>query len=165
MKALFGITLALFAGLLLYWFMAVPRDGGPALTLPIAWGNPAAGQVEMNAVIGVVLAQKSRQGEKGGLTKPMNWDEWIDKHCVIRGPSGETTKVRRQANSLLIPHRDVQEMVGTEEFFLAARLKPGTSYTFDYIIENPNPETYRCQLVAPAQPEKTRVYRLELVKP
>lgn len=164
MKAVFGLTVVVCVGLLVYWVTSLPKSSGPSLTIPIAWGNASGNQIEMNAVIGVALAHKSRKNEPGSVGKTKNWDEWVDTHCIIKSASGGPVKVSRRAESSIIPYRDVQQMVGTEEFYLSAKLKPGESCTFDYIIENPKPETYRCQLAAPAQAEKARMYNLELTQ-
>lgn len=163
MKAVFGLAVVVCVGLLAYWFAGAPKSKGPSLAIPLAWGNVAGNEIEMHAIIGVGLAHTSRKGEKGTI-KPVSWDEWIAKHCVLKSATGEVVKLQRRMNSLMIPYRDVQNTVGTEEFFIVAKMKTGTAYTFDYTIERPDPETYRCQFAAPTQAEKTAIHSFELVK-
>jgi len=50
-------------------------------------------------------------------------------------------------------------MVGTYEFFLTAKVKPGQAYTFDYIIEVPEPVTFRCQFTTPQAAEKVKRFQ------
>jgi hypothetical protein len=164
MKAVFVLSLVIFAGLLVYYFVGMPKDSGPTLAIPIAFGAPTGGEIEMNAIIGVVLAHKSRKDERLSPTQPKSWDQWIDTHCIIKSASGQQVKLRRTVNSTIIPFPDVQATVGTEEFFLSARLKAGTAYTFDYIIDCPDPVVFRCGLPAPVAAERVRMYTFEVPK-
>jgi hypothetical protein len=164
MKAVLGLTVLVCVGLMVYWFTAVPKGGGPSLAIPIAWGNAKGDQVEMHAIVGVALAHRSRRGEKGSALKTPNWDEWVGTHCLLADAAGQRVKLERHNDSAIVGPQEIQETVSTEEFFLTARLKAGTSYTFDYTIEDPDPETYRCQFTAPAQAEKAQVHSFGLVK-
>lgn len=162
MKAIGGLGVLIFLVIMVYW-LSISAGGGAdgknlAVDLPIAFGNVAGGQVEMNLVVGIVLANVIRAKE-GGQAKTR--EQWIADHFVLKDSSGQPVKLTWQNNSALIKPVDVGPMVGTEECFLAGKLKPGESYTFEY-IESPN-RTCRYQFTAPAKAQKVKMYRFEPV--
>jgi len=166
MRAVGGLGLGL-VGLLVvmvYWLGLASGGEKAALAIPIAWGQPGNGQIEMHAVIGVALANQSRRSEKTPSSKALDWNKWIQSHCILKAASGEAVPLLKANHSPIIKPHEIQPMIGTEEFFLTAGLKAGTSYTFDYVIEEPQPTVYRCQFTAPHEPEKVRMYRFELTK-
>jgi len=164
MKNLVVVAVLVAVVMIVLWIRGSSDNrSAPSMTIPVVWGSPVNGEIEMNAIVGVMLAAKSRKNEKEE-SRNKDWDAWIQTHCVLKSDSGETIPFKRQTTSKLVRSHEVQDMVSTEEFFLAAMLKPGNKYNFDYIIETPDREVYRCLLDAPGQQEKVKEYRFELAK-
>jgi hypothetical protein len=115
--------------------------------------------VDMHIVVGVALANVS--AARDSSVKPKNWDDWIRDHFSLTDSAGKKVTLRRQSNSKVIKAHEVAQMVGTEEFFIAANLKVGQTYTLDYIGDLTTHKTYRCEVTAPSAPEKVQAYRLE----
>ena len=164
MKAIGGFGVLIFLVIMVYWLSVSAGRGADgknlAVDLPIAFGNATGGQVEMDVVVGIALANVIRAKE-GGQTK--THEQWIQDHFVLKDSSGQTVKLAWQYNSALVKPVDVGPMVGTEECFLAGKLKPGGSYTFDY-IEAPG-RICRYQFTTPAKAQKVKMYRFEPVSP
>ncbi len=161
MKTLLVVTIVLFGGMVVYWLTMTSPKEKPGIDIPVAFGKPGAGQIEMHAVIGVVLANKSRRNEGLVPGKPVDWNGWVQAHCLLRDAAGQPVAVRKQGNSGIVKPLDVQKTVGTEEFFVAASVNPGAAYTFDYVIDQPQPTTYRWRFTAPTEARPLATFRFE----
>ncbi|NLE61274.1 MAG: hypothetical protein GX616_23235 [Planctomycetes bacterium] len=162
MKAFAGIGLLIFLVVLGYWLARTSTDTeSRAVDIPIAFGNVAGGQVEMHVVVGIALANVSAAKERS--LKPRDWNQWMRDHFLLTDPAGKKVDLSRQNNSKVIKPHEVAQLVGTEEFFMIAKLKSGQSYTFDYVADLATGKSYRCQVVAPATAEKARQFRFELL--
>jgi len=159
MKFVAGFGVLLFLAGVGYYFAVVSGGGPPTIEVPMAFGEPKDGSMEMHGIIGVVLANKSRKNEPLAKDKPVGWNDWVKTHCILKSASGEQVPVTRTNGSNLIRSHETQAMVGTEEFFLTAKVKPGQAYTFDYIIEVPEPVTFRCQFTTPQAAEKVKRFQ------
>jgi hypothetical protein len=161
MKAIGGFGVIIFLAIMVYW-ISFSSGGGEKLVvdLPIAFGKPEGGQVSMDVVLGVVLANRARKQDP--TTNYKSEDGWIRAHFVVTSSKGQTVPLARQTSSRLVKPHEVAQMVGTEEYFVAGRLKAGESYTFDF-FEVPGASPYRCQFTAPDQAQKVKIYRFEPV--
>ncbi|HOW72421.1 MAG TPA: hypothetical protein PKY77_17620 [Phycisphaerae bacterium] len=162
MKIVAGLGVLLFLGGMGYYFAVVSGGGETAIDIPLVFGNLKDGSIDMHAIIGVTLAHKSRKNEPLIEGKPKGWNDWVKTHCILKSSSGEQIAVNRTNGSKLVRMHEIQQMVGTEEFFLEAKLKPGQAYTFDYIIEAPEAMIFRCQFTAPQADEKVKPYHFVL---
>jgi hypothetical protein len=163
MKAIGGVGVLLCLGLFAFWLSKTSNDTeNAAVNIPFAFGKPSAGQLDMHIIVGVALANVSRSREP--LTgKDKNWNEWVKEHLIVKDLAGKTVPLTRQTSSNVVKPHEVAQMVGTEEFFVVARLKTGQTYTLDYIGDLATGKTYRCQFTTPSQAEKSQQYRLEPV--
>lgn len=163
MKVAAGLGVLLFLAAIGYWLAITSSGGGEtAIDIPLVFGSPTDGTIEMNAIIGISLANKSRKKEPMENGKPLGWNDWVKTHCILKASTGEQVTVSRTNGSKLLRMHEIQQMVGTEEFFLDAKLKPGQAYTFDYIIETPETMIFRCPFTAPHAAEKVRPYHFVL---
>jgi hypothetical protein len=159
MKAFGGFGLLLFLAVTVYW-LSISAGGGQkeVAQFQIAYGKPGANGIEMHIVIGVVTANLDRTSKDGRL---LSWEEWIATHFELKDAGGNTLVLERRNNSNAIQQNQV---IGTQEFFLVAALKPGQDYTLEYIPELKNPGRYRCAFTAPSSAEKVRMVDLRKVK-
>ncbi len=163
MKAVYIIAILLILGGLGYWVAFKSGDTeSAAVDIPLAFGKPSGGQVDMHVVIGVTLANitRARDSMSG---KDKDWNGWIKDHCVLKDSAGKPVSFTRQSSSNVIKPHEAAQMVGTEEFFMVARLKVGQTYTFDYIGDLATGKTYRCQFTAPSAAQKVQLHRFEPV--
>ncbi len=158
MKAIGGFGIVLALAIMAYWFSLSAGGEDTGVDLPIAYGNVAGGQVDMDVLLGVVMAHRTRQKDPPNAQRTA--DEWVRDHFVLTDSRGQKVPFARQSSSKLIKAHEVQQLVGTEEFFLAAKLKVGESYTFDYMLD-PQGRPYRYRFTAPAKAEKVRTCRFE----
>ena len=163
MKFVAGFGVLLFLAAIGYYFAVASGGGPPTIEVPLVFGAPKDGTMEMHGIVGVVLANKSRKNEPLDKNKPAGWNDWVRTHCILKSASGEQVPVARTNGSTLVKMHEVQAMVGTEEFFLATKVKPGQAYTFDYIIEVPEPVTFRCQFTAPQAAAKVQRFQFSPV--
>ncbi len=162
MKPVYIIGILLILAALGYWVAFKSGDTeGAALNIPLAFGKPTGGQVDMHVIIGVTLAAVSR-GKDSMSGKGKDWNGWIKDHCRLTDSAGKPVTFRRQSTSTVIQAYEAAQM-GTEEFFMVATLKVGQTYTFDYIGDLSTGKTYRCQFTAPSAAEKVALYRFEPV--
>lgn len=161
MKAFAGLSLVGLLAIAIYWVAALPgKPEAEGVQIPIAMGNVDEGMIEMHAAIGVALANMSRLKESPA-SKLLDWDKWIERHCILKSKAGQTIPLQRANNSSLLKVHEIQPMIGTQEFFLTAKLRLDTDYTFDYIIESPDAKVYRRHLTAPQHAEKARLLRFD----
>ena len=58
-----------------------------------------------------------------------NWPLWIQEYFELKDEAGTAVALKKASNGWLMPKN---KKVGTEEFFLTGRLKPGAKYTLTY---------------------------------
>lgn len=160
MRGLGGLGLLGFlAAFGIYMMMAsTAGSGGAGISIPVAFGNPANGEIDMDIVVGVVMAASDRnpQPADGKFT----WEKWIASHFKLEGPSGPMP-LKRVNNSAVIREKDFR---GTQEFFMTTKLKIGQSYHLDHIPKAGELKRYRYTFTAPALPEKVHNVTFELLE-
>jgi len=158
MKWFAGVGLLGFLAIFLYWMSASTGGKDSGVSIQIAFGNATAKEIEIHVVVGVVMANQDRI-KKGEKIK--SWPEWIQDHFDLQDSSGNELELARTNHSRLIkPH----QIVGTQEFFMVAKLKIGEDYTLDYIPDTDEPQRYRSQFVAPSAAAKVRQCAFKPVK-
>lgn len=163
MKPVYLIAVLVILGMLGYWLAFKSGDTEhAAMNIPIAFGTPTGGQTEMHVVVGVALANvsKARDSMAG---KDKDWNGWMEDHFSLKDPSGKTVRFSRQGNSKVIQAHEVAQVVGTEEFFMVARVKCGQTYTLDYVEDLATRKTYRCTITVPPAKQKVQTFRFEPV--
>ena len=158
MRAFGGLGLLFGLGGIMLWFLAI-SSGKEGMYLPIAFGNVAGNQVELNTIVGVTLAATSRAHDKEQKYK--SWDDWIDDHFVLTDATGKTFMLDRRGNSKIISRTDTTRTVCTEEFYLSATLTVGQPYVLEFIGDDESRTHYRHEFTAPAQVEKVKNVMLE----
>lgn len=161
MKAFAGLGVILFLVITLYWMSAHAGTDEPDLGIQMAFGNAADNEIDLHVVVGVLLANKDRAKEKLLNIKPKSWDDWIVEHFFLTDSAGKRTELTRKTNSSLIrPH----QVIGTEQFFMVARVKSGEDYTFDFVPTGEESITHRYLFTAPAVDEKVRLCMFKQVE-
>ncbi|UCD28387.1 MAG: hypothetical protein JSV03_15085 [Planctomycetota bacterium] len=159
MRIFAGLGLLIFLAVLVYWMSVYAGGEDVGIPIAIACGHPSEGEIEMHVVVGVVMANQDRMKKDDEKIKP--WPEWIKDHFILTDSLGNRLELNRQNHSSLIkPH----EIVGTQEFFMVAKLKTGQSYSFDYIPDIDESQRYRHQFTAPVTAEKARQYTFNPVE-
>jgi len=165
MRAFSLLGLLLTVGIMLYLFTGGPGSGGQAaLELPLAFSAPSAGASEMHVIVGVRLANPVRAKDAdrdGGKVK--SWDDWVRLHFALVGPDGKPVPLERRNHSKIIKPLEVANMVGTEEFFLVAKVRPGQTYTLQFTERPPNGRPCAAQVTVPPQAQAVRRYLLQPV--
>ena len=145
MKAVGGVGLLGFLAIFVIWMSISSGDGGDkAFPVQMAFGEASGNQIEMHAIVTIVMANQDRQQASG---HEMPWPDWIEKHLILEDSAGHRVKLERTNNSKLIR----QSQAPAAEFFLTGRLEKGQDYTFTYIPNTQKPEKYRCAFTAPAE--------------
>ena len=149
----------LFLAITIYWMSVHTGSNEPDVGIQMAFGNPADNEIELHVVVGVLLANQDRARAKD--LKLKSWDEWMVEHFFLTDGAGETVELRRTKNSSLIkPH----QVIGTEEFFMVARVRSGEEYTFDFVPTGEESIPRRCAFTAPAADEQIRLYMFKPVE-
>ena len=146
-----GMGFIVLLGGLLYWFLVFPPGQDHGTQIQMAFGNVSGDTVELHAVVNVVMAHKG--AGKQVSSKPMSWPEWIESHFVLQDQAGTRRELKRRNNTRLIRQ---DEIIGTQEFFLVAKLKVGTDYTLEYLPVLGEPARYHYSFTAPAAPQRVR---------
>ncbi len=165
MRAFSLLGLLLTLGIMLYLFVGGPGGGGQAaVELPLAFSAPSAGVSEMHVIVGVRQANpvRARDAQAAG-EKVRSWTDWVRLHFALLGPDGNKVPLERRNNSRIIKALDVANMVGTEEFFLVARVRPGQTYTLQFVEHIPGGRPCAVQVTVPSQAQAVRRYLLQPV--
>jgi hypothetical protein len=161
MKPVYIIGVLVILGVLGYWMAFRSNDTEQAaVNIPLAFGKPSGGQVDMHVVVGVALANVTRARDSMS-GKDKDWNGWIRDHCHLKDAAGKPVSFTRQSGSTVVKAHEVAQVVGTEEFFMVATLKVGQTYTFDYVGDLATGKTYRCEFTAPSKAEKVQTYRFD----
>lgn len=159
MKALIG---AVVVGVLAYmiWHGLISAAGSdPYIAIQMGYGNASDGEIEMHTNVSVLLVAMDRDDRD--LKKVKTPDEWIAAHFKLTDSAGKAVRLDRQNNSKVIkPH----QVIGTQEYFVVARLKSGQQYTFDFKPRLKEPDVFRHTFTAPAKADKPMTYNFMLVK-
>ncbi len=160
MRGLGGLGLLGFlAAFGIYMMMASSGGGGGSnVSIPLAFGNPAGGEIDMDIVVGVLMANTDRmhQVEDGRFT----WEKWISAHFKLEGSAG-MMPLKRINNSAVIQEKELR---GTQEFFMTTKLQIGQSYMLDYIPVAGQLKRYRYSFTAPGATAKVKNVTFELVE-
>ena len=159
MRGLGGLGLLGFlAAFGIYMTLASGVGGGGGVSIPLAFGNPAGGEIDMDIVVGVLMARSDpmHQVEGGRFT----WEKWISVHFKLEGSVG-MMPLKRINNSAVIQEREVR---GTQEFFMTTRLQIGQSYMLDYIPVAGQLKRYRYSFTAPGATAKVKNVTFEMVE-
>lgn len=97
-----------------------------ATPIGIAVAKAQNGACEMHIVVSMGFPRRQGPKLEGGV---QNWNKWIDEHFEVREVGGGRIPLRRANFSSIIS--EAQAM--NPEFYLAASVKPGKKYIFDYI--------------------------------
>lgn len=158
MKALVGAALLGILAFVIYWSTMAAGDSEKIFPIQIAYGNAKEDEIEMHTNVGVAMVAMDRGDEFG---KIKNLDEWVADHFKLTDSAGKAVRMDRQNNSKLIkPH----QVIGTEEFFLSSRLKPGEAYTYEYKPRSKGTKVYQHKFTAPSQNGQPATYNFELVR-
>ena len=161
MKWLSGVGLLIFLAVMVYWMSAAGGgDSQETQFLPIAFGNPTEDRIEMNVIVGVVLAHHDRK-QDANRNKPFSWADWVKDHFTLTDADGNEVEFQRRNNSKIINSLEQQKMVGTPEFFLTAPLAPGQDYCLAYTPVVADGTTYEYRFTAPAQTQRVEQKTLE----
>lgn len=82
------------------------------------------------------------------------WDEWLEEHFILTSAAGDKVKFERMNQSNLISDRDAG---GSPEFYIKGKVKPDTTYTFEYVPINEEPDRFRYEFTAAKEMPLTRV--------
>ncbi|HEY3244187.1 MAG TPA: hypothetical protein VGM03_12645 [Phycisphaerae bacterium] len=147
MKALITVLIIVGAVGGGFYLLLAKVNQDPGYAIPVAFGAPAGGEVEMNVAVSMLMPRREepKLGRAGLL-----WDEWVGDHFDLRDAAGTKLPLKRSDFSQLMTERQAG---GTPEFFLITKLRPGQSYTFDYIPVMPAPR-YRYAFTAPSAAKK-----------
>lgn len=143
-KALFAIGLLCFLAFILYFAVSRETAQDPGRMIPIGLGNATPTSVDLHLAVGIGMPRRDGPKLVHGV---IQWDKWVEEHFELRDASGTRVPFRRNNFSRIIP----EPTAGTPEFFLHATLKPGTTYTIDYIPVAGDPTRYRYKLTAPSE--------------
>jgi hypothetical protein len=116
-------------------------------------------EVEMALVVPIVMpaADRPRANERGFVL----WDEWVEDHFQLYDSSDNLLPLRRSNHCRFIPARKV---IGTEEFFLSAKLMSGQDYVFECVPVQAKSKRYRYSFTAPASNVGVEMVLFEPVK-
>jgi hypothetical protein len=159
MKAVMGAVALGVTAFVIWWALLSTSTQEKYLPIQIGYGNGNEKQIEMHTNVGVAMVAMDRRDDD--LKKMQDLDEWVKDHFKLTDAAGKPVKMERQNNSKVIrPH----QVLGTQEFFLVSKLKPGEEYTYDYKPRFREPFVFRYKFTAPAQAEKPSTYNFNLVK-
>ncbi len=127
------------------------RDRGEQIG--IAAGNPSSESLELNVVISRQMVTRdppAHVAESGAVL----WQEWVPAHFELTDQAGQRVSMQRAGTSSIINPRKAFN----PEFYLTARVKPGGTYTLDYIPTVGATQRYRYIFTVP--PEKMKYERV-----
>ncbi len=144
MKGLIVLVLIGVAVVVGFIWSASRMSADPGRTIALVFGVPDEETIEIHAAVapGMVAAEGPRMDRNGNVL----WDEWIAEHFDLRDEAGDKVPMHRRNFSDLIP---ANKVVGTPEFYVAAKLRIGGRYTFDYIPLVRVGKRYRHTFTAP----------------
>lgn len=118
----------------------------------IGFGDESGGQVEMDLVVGMLIAKNEppRTDPESGT---VYWDDWVTEHFQLYDSGRRSVPLKRISHSSLIPDHKAG---GGAEFFLQARLTPGQEYTYVYIPLKDETRNYQWVFTAPSGRETRR---------
>ncbi|MBN2561408.1 MAG: hypothetical protein JXQ75_10810 [Phycisphaerae bacterium] len=159
MKGLIGLAVIGVIGVGLTLWLTVWSASDPGIGIAHAFGEPTDGAIQLHVVVD--MGMPIREPPRSNLKGTVFWDEWVEEHFVLRDDSGEKLEFQRRSSSTLIPDHKAG---GTPEFYLMTKVRPGVSYTFDYIPRKAEPLRYRRTFVAPAEGQQMRRQTFEPVE-
>ncbi|HQL55087.1 MAG: hypothetical protein KA383_17630 [Phycisphaerae bacterium] len=132
MKQMFvgGAVLVLLVGGLVAYGVRHLRaqfSGAEGFPVGFALGNAGSNSIELHVAVthDMVKADPPTITPNGVLL----WNEWVPQHFELRDAAGQSVRLNRAGTSVVINERKAFN----PEFYLVARLTPGTTYSLDYI--------------------------------
>lgn len=159
MKALGGLFIFGVLVLVGTLYMQAKLFEDHGVSLQIAYDALNDSEVELNLVVPITFPaiDPPRMNEKGKIT----WEDWIDDHFQLYDAGDNLVPLKRSNNCRIIPRHKI---VGTEEFFLKAKLKAGEDCVFEYVPKLSKGKRYRYRFTAPAGDTEVAMCRFEPTK-
>ena len=154
------LVLALiFAGVVI-WYTSHQMGDTPDEYIAIAFGDPAQDTIQMDMAVSIAMPRREPP-RIDPQTGAVYWDEWVEKHFVLKDSAGVPVRFQRFSLSRLMTD---QEVGGSPEFFLKCRLKKDAPYVFVYIPVIGGGEAFRYEFTAPADTVYMERARFRLIE-
>ncbi|MFN0136224.1 MAG: hypothetical protein ACKVS9_08925 [Phycisphaerae bacterium] len=153
-KVLFvGALLAALGGIMSY-VLTGKMNGEPPEMLPIGFVIVSGEVTQIDIAVGMFDYKKDPPKLKQSV------DDWIKNKFQLKDDSGAAVTLRRSNFSKGIP----DAVSGTAEFYLHGQLKPGKSYTLEYVPIVEEGVRHRHTFAAPASAVDAERVTLTLVE-
>lgn len=148
LAVLFGLAVVVVAGFVIFQGNMNADD---QKMITIAIGNNDGKVSDLHLVVAPLMVQDPPKTLPSGTEL---WDEWLEEHFILTSADGAKVKFERMAQSNLISDKQAG---GSPEFYIKGKVNPDTTYTFDFVPINEQPERFRYEFTAAKEMPLTRV--------
>jgi len=128
------------------WWAVNSFTSQDSFQIALAFGIPQGNEIELHVVAS--MGMTAREPPRRDLsTGKVLWQEWVDRHFDLRDASQASIPFAFRQSTDVIP---INQLVGTPEGYLLAKVKKGVQYTFDYYPRVGDLKCYRHTFTAPA---------------
>ncbi len=139
-------------------FLTSTALGDHGRQFAIAFGAPQGSVMQMHVGVPPLIPMADPPDiSPTGVTR---WTPWIAAHFQLQSASGKKVAIQKIGTSGMLVG---SKAGGSPEFALAADLKKGESYTFDFVPVLAKPERYRYSFTVPNEPSKVGRRNFDLV--
>lgn len=128
------------------WWAVDRFTSQDSFQIALAFGVPQGNEIELHVVasMGMTAREPPRLDRRTGKVL---WQEWVDRHFDLRDPSEVSVPFAFRQSTDVIP---LNQILGTAEGYLLAKLRKGVQYTLDYYPRVADLKCYRHTFTAPA---------------
>ncbi|MHC4089206.1 MAG: hypothetical protein ACYSVY_02825 [Planctomycetota bacterium] len=145
------------------WWYTSQTTGDAGYLIGLAFGNETDEIIDLHLVVSMRMSKIDAPKLKFvNEVSLLDWESWVEDHFQLLDPQSQPVPLRRTQNSNLMKGA---RRLGTPDFYLAAQLRPGLSYTLDYIPIVAKGKRYRHILTAPAEYTTFQRVAFEPVEP
>ncbi len=123
----------------------------------VGFGEPYEGKTHLNLAVGMLTPRKDPP--KSDARGNPRWQEWVKDHYKLYDNNRQEVEVNQIGGSSIIP----DHKAGNPEFFVAATVNVGETYTMEYIPVRKQKTRYVWKFTVPSA-KKTERPNFELAK-